>query len=84
MSPHEEMCLFNLISVSRFSQIEPMTWGYVGGWTGKGGSNLGTKRYDRNVYSIHFITLYRALILQPNYMTIWGLVIDFQKKSFGW
>uniref|UniRef100_A0A8C2F8R0 Phosphofructokinase, muscle b n=1 Tax=Cyprinus carpio TaxID=7962 RepID=A0A8C2F8R0_CYPCA len=24
--------------------IEPMTWGYVGGWTGKGGSNLGTKR----------------------------------------
>uniref|UniRef100_A0A672SX45 ATP-dependent 6-phosphofructokinase, muscle type-like n=1 Tax=Sinocyclocheilus grahami TaxID=75366 RepID=A0A672SX45_SINGR len=24
--------------------IEPMAWGYVGGWTGKGGSNLGTKR----------------------------------------
>ncbi|KAI2663700.1 ATP-dependent 6-phosphofructokinase, muscle type [Labeo rohita] len=24
--------------------IEPMTWGCVGGWTGKGGSNLGTKR----------------------------------------
>ncbi|TRY54956.1 hypothetical protein DNTS_020719 [Danionella cerebrum] len=24
--------------------VEPMTWGYVGGWTGKGGSNLGTKR----------------------------------------
>uniref|UniRef100_A0A9J8CTK5 Phosphofructokinase, muscle b n=1 Tax=Cyprinus carpio carpio TaxID=630221 RepID=A0A9J8CTK5_CYPCA len=24
--------------------IEPMAWGYVGGWTGKGGSDLGTKR----------------------------------------
>ncbi|KAJ8260338.1 hypothetical protein GJAV_G00179810 [Gymnothorax javanicus] len=24
--------------------IEPMNWGYVGGWTGKGGSMLGTKR----------------------------------------
>uniref|UniRef100_W5MK89 ATP-dependent 6-phosphofructokinase n=1 Tax=Lepisosteus oculatus TaxID=7918 RepID=W5MK89_LEPOC len=25
-------------------QIEPIGWGGVGGWTGKGGSNLGTKR----------------------------------------
>ncbi|CDQ66681.1 phosphofructokinase, muscle b [Oncorhynchus mykiss] len=25
-------------------QIEPITWAQVGGWTGKGGSNLGTKR----------------------------------------
>ncbi|KAL4655512.1 ATP-dependent 6-phosphofructokinase, muscle type-like [Arapaima gigas] len=24
--------------------VEPLTWGSVGGWTGKGGSNLGTKR----------------------------------------
>ncbi|CAB1353753.1 unnamed protein product, partial [Coregonus sp. 'balchen'] len=26
-------------------QIEPITWAQVGGWTGKGGSNLGTKRH---------------------------------------
>ncbi|RXM93373.1 ATP-dependent 6-phosphofructokinase, muscle type [Acipenser ruthenus] len=26
------------------SQIEPIGWNDVGGWTGKGGSNLGTKR----------------------------------------
>uniref|UniRef100_A0A673YIN7 6-phosphofructokinase n=1 Tax=Salmo trutta TaxID=8032 RepID=A0A673YIN7_SALTR len=25
-------------------QIQPITWAEVGGWTGKGGSNLGTKR----------------------------------------
>ncbi|XP_066526498.1 phosphofructokinase, muscle a [Hoplias malabaricus] len=25
-------------------KIEPITWNNVGGWTGKGGSNLGTKR----------------------------------------
>lgn len=27
-----------------FSQIEPITWTSVSGWTGKGGSMLGTKR----------------------------------------
>uniref|UniRef100_A0A8C8M9Y2 ATP-dependent 6-phosphofructokinase n=1 Tax=Oncorhynchus tshawytscha TaxID=74940 RepID=A0A8C8M9Y2_ONCTS len=26
-------------------QIEPIIWAQVGGWTGKGGSNLGTKRH---------------------------------------
>lgn len=35
--------LFNLNSY--LLQIEPIDWGYVGGWTGKGGSILGTKRY---------------------------------------
>uniref|UniRef100_A0A4W5RB73 6-phosphofructokinase n=1 Tax=Hucho hucho TaxID=62062 RepID=A0A4W5RB73_9TELE len=35
-------------------QIEPIIWAQVGGWTGKGGSNLGTKRHlpGRNIEQI--------------------------------
>jgi hypothetical protein len=36
-------------------QIEEAGWSYVGGWTGQGGSKLGTKRYGafKNMLSHH-------------------------------
>uniref|UniRef100_A0A4W5MDK2 Phosphofructokinase, muscle b n=1 Tax=Hucho hucho TaxID=62062 RepID=A0A4W5MDK2_9TELE len=42
---HQMLAVYDGFDGLANGQIEPITWAQVGGWTGKGGSNLGTKRY---------------------------------------
>lgn len=37
-------CICDVFDISSLSKIEEMSWGGVAGWTGQGGSVLGTKR----------------------------------------
>lgn len=46
-----------MFSVSFLCQIREIKWGDVGGWTGQGGSLLGTKRYVPEVTELHTCNL---------------------------
>lgn len=46
-----------MIQSALFSQIKEIKWADVGGWTGQGGSLLGTKRYLSHIQSLYCLPI---------------------------
>uniref|UniRef100_A0A673WJG8 Phosphofructokinase, muscle n=1 Tax=Salmo trutta TaxID=8032 RepID=A0A673WJG8_SALTR len=65
--------------------IEPITWTGVSGWTGKGGSELGTKRYY--IISLLLLSLYcqsrlSPLLLSPPQAFMGGLELVTAREKY--
>uniref|UniRef100_A0A8K9VDE7 6-phosphofructokinase type A n=1 Tax=Oncorhynchus mykiss TaxID=8022 RepID=A0A8K9VDE7_ONCMY len=60
--------------------IVPITWTGVSGWTGKGGSELGTKRYY--IISLFQLSLLSPLLLSPHQAFMGGLELVTAREKY--
>uniref|UniRef100_A0A8C8JSC7 6-phosphofructokinase n=1 Tax=Oncorhynchus tshawytscha TaxID=74940 RepID=A0A8C8JSC7_ONCTS len=60
--------------------IVPITWTGVSGWTGKGGSELGTKRYY--IISLFQLSLLSPLLLSPPQAFMGGLELVTAREKY--